>query len=64
VFVFVLDSGDYSDTPGTMAGPRLIYYLDYVLYWQVQVYYPRWGAPYATSALSPMTVSSTPSSTR
>jgi hypothetical protein len=31
----VLDSGDLSDAPRTMAGPRLLYYLDYVLSWQV-----------------------------
>jgi hypothetical protein len=64
VFVVVLDSGDLSGARGNMAGPRVFYYLNYVLYWKVQVEYPPWDGPCAASALSPTTVSSAPSFTR
>jgi hypothetical protein len=36
----VLNSGDFFGAPGTMAGPRVLLYLLYVIYfdlWQVQV---------------------------
>jgi hypothetical protein len=39
----VLDSGDLSGAPGTVASPRLLYYLDYVFSYQVQVEYPPVG---------------------
>jgi hypothetical protein len=40
MLVVVLDSGDFSGAPWTMAGPRWLVYVPYVGYWQVEVEYP------------------------
>jgi hypothetical protein len=40
MLVVVLDSGDFSGAPWTMAGPRWLVYVPYIGYWQVEVEYP------------------------